>query len=204
MISDDTRPDIPAVLSAASIARYMRATGWEVEGKQGTYGSVFTKGGGVISVPHEDDDPDAVRMSLYRLAVAEKREAGETEAAIRSYRDARAATKPCGCGPLEPCGEHLWATPLVMPADEFAAVGTVAEVCGSTITAGAPEVASPADAPAERSGTATGPAEGDWRERAGRAEAKLAEVRSVLLEGGQGDATARRRAIAIVGTGATP
>jgi hypothetical protein len=33
------------------------------------------------------------------------------------------------------------------------------------------------------------------------AEAKLAEIRSVLLEGGQGDATARCRAIAIVGTG---
>jgi len=33
------------------------------------------------------------------------------------------------------------------------------------------------------------------------AEVKLAEVRSVLLEGGQGDATARCRAIAIVGTG---
>lgn len=33
------------------------------------------------------------------------------------------------------------------------------------------------------------------------AEAQLAEIRSVLLEGGQGDATARCRAIAIIGTG---
>jgi len=41
------------------------------------------------------------------------------------------------------------------------------------------------------------------RTRAGTAEAKLAEVRAVLLEGGQGDATARCRAIAIVGTGET-
>ena len=41
------------------------------------------------------------------------------------------------------------------------------------------------------------------RERAEAAEAKLAEVRAVLLEGGQGDATARCRAIAIVGTGET-
>ena len=38
-------------------------------------------------------------------------------------------------------------------------------------------------------------------DRAEAAEARLAEVRAVLLEGGQGDATARRRAIAIVGTG---
>ena len=42
-----------------------------------------------------------------------------------------------------------------------------------------------------------------WRGRAEAAEAKLAEVRAVLLEGGQGDATARCRAMAIVGTGET-
>ena len=38
-------------------------------------------------------------------------------------------------------------------------------------------------------------------ERADAAEARLAEVRSVLLEGGQADGTARRRALAITGTG---
>lgn len=38
-------------------------------------------------------------------------------------------------------------------------------------------------------------------DRAVAAEAKLGEIRAVLLEGGQGDATARCRAIAIVGTG---
>lgn len=38
------------------------------------------------------------------------------------------------------------------------------------------------------------------RARAEAAEAKLAEVRSVLLEGGQDHATARRRALAIIGS----
>lgn len=44
------------------------------------------------------------------------------------------------------------------------------------------------------------PCEASWRGRAEAAEARLAEVRAVLLEGGQGDVTARCRAIAIVGT----
>lgn len=44
------------------------------------------------------------------------------------------------------------------------------------------------------------PCEASWQARAERAEARLAEVRAVLLEGGQGDGTARCRAIAIVGT----
>jgi hypothetical protein len=38
------------------------------------------------------------------------------------------------------------------------------------------------------------------RERAGAAEGKLAELRSVLLEGGQDAGTARRRALAVLGT----
>ena len=37
-------------------------------------------------------------------------------------------------------------------------------------------------------------------ERAERAEGKLAELRAVLLEGGQDDATVRRRALAVIGT----
>lgn len=40
---------------------------------------------------------------------------------------------------------------------------------------------------------------GEQRERAEAAEATLAALRSVLLEGGQPDATARRRALAIIG-----
>ena len=64
------------------------------------------------------------------------------------------ATKPCGCGPLQPCAPHRDTGDLQ-----------------------------------------------DWEGRARAAEAKLAALRSVLLEGGQDDATARRRAIAIVGTG---
>lgn len=38
------------------------------------------------------------------------------------------------------------------------------------------------------------------RSRRREAEAKLAEIRTVLLEGGQDAATVRRRALAIVGT----
>lgn len=39
------------------------------------------------------------------------------------------------------------------------------------------------------------------KKRAEAAEAKVAALRTVLLEGGQDDTTARRRAIGIVGTG---
>lgn len=42
------------------------------------------------------------------------------------------------------------------------------------------------------------PCEGSWQARAEAAEAKVAALRSVLLEGGQDDATIRRRALAIV------
>lgn len=87
-MNDDTRPDIPALLPVTAIRSYMRAAGW-TEGFQGSHGSVFTRDGFKASVPLEDDDPDMTRMALYRLAVAEKREPGETEAAVRAYRDAR-------------------------------------------------------------------------------------------------------------------
>lgn len=40
--------------------------------------------------------------------------------------------------------------------------------------------------------------EADWQGRALAAEAKVAALRSVLLEGGQPDSTARRRALAII------
>jgi hypothetical protein len=40
----------------------------------------------------------------------------------------------------------------------------------------------------------------DWQARAEVAEAKVAGIRAVLLEGGQPDATARRRALAVIGS----
>lgn len=177
-MTEDTRPDLPVVPSAVAIRSYMRNSGWR-ESTQGTVGSVWTKGDAKFCVPHEGDDPDLIQRALVRLASAEGRTAEETTAAIAEYRDARAGR-------------------LVMPADEFAAVETVAEAYGSTITAGALEVTSPAPAPGERPGTATGRpcacshdgwydprcaccnsgplAPADWRGRAERAEAKLSAV----------------------------
>lgn len=179
MAADDTREDIPGLLSAAAIARYMRATGWDVEGKQGTYGSVFTKAGGVIGVPHEDDDPDAVRMALYRLAVAEGIPADEMAAAVLAgAQGARAG----GCGWCRDpycTGDH----PGDAAPDPWPAVP--AEACGSTIAAGAPEVTSPAPAPAERPGTATGPA--------GEALGRLVHQERLDAEAERAEAEGRRR-----------
>lgn len=80
---------------------------------------------------------------------------------------------------------------LVMPADEYAIVtGAWRDWMASPLKAALEQAI--ADAVAAE------------RERAEAAEAKLDEVRSVLLEGGQEDATARRRALAITGTGEEP
>lgn len=107
MAADDTRP------TAVAIRSYMRNSGWR-ESTQGTVGSVWTKGDAKFCVPHEGDDPDLIQRALVRLASAEGRTPEETAAAIAEHK----------------------AAPLVMPADEFAAVETVAEACGPTITAG--------------------------------------------------------------------
>jgi hypothetical protein len=109
-MSDDTRPDIPALPDAAAIARYMRAAGWDAEVPHGT---VFTKGPAKIAVPHEDHDPDAVRMALYRLAVAEGRTVDEMAATVLS------GTRRCGwCRDPYCTGDHSGdATPDPWPAD---------------------------------------------------------------------------------------
>jgi hypothetical protein len=168
-----------------AIRAYMRATGW-AEGPQGSHGSVFTKGEIKVCVMHEDDDPDAVRMALYRLAQAEERSPDETAAAVLAHR---AETVPAGSvpddtgrdlpsahanaqdrpGPVHRPGPKRMVARQVAPSDCLA--------CGQRW-----------------------PCEASWQARAERAEARLAEVRAVLLEGGQGDGTVRCRAIAIVGT----
>lgn len=135
MSTDDTRPGLAPLPSAAEIVRYMRSAGW-THGRQGSHGAMWTKGDVEFSVPHEDHDPSWLREVVGRLASAEGRTPEETAAAIAEHK----------------------AAPLVMPADEFAAVGTVAEACGSTADADALEVTSPAPAPGGRPGTATGPA----------------------------------------------
>lgn len=101
--ASDTCPDLP---SAAEIVRYMRSAGW-THGRQGSHGAMWTKGDVEFSVPHEDDRPSWLREVVGRLASAEGRTPEETAAVIAAYRDARAATKPCGCGPVQPCREHL-------------------------------------------------------------------------------------------------
>jgi hypothetical protein len=156
MTADDTSPDLAPIPSAAEIVRYMRSAGW-THGRQGSHGAMWVKGDVEFSVPHEDHNADWLREVVGRLASAEGRTPEETAAAIAAYRDARAATKPCGCGPLQPCREHLGR--------------------GAEMDADALAVTSPAPDPGESSGTATGPAEGGWRERAERAEAKLAKLR---------------------------
>lgn len=106
-MTGDGRPDLPDIPGAASIARYMRATGWDTEGPQGTHGSVFVRGDAKIAVPHEDDDPDAVRMALYRLAAAERRAPAVTEAAVLACRDAGEPVKSCGwCRDPYCTGDH--------------------------------------------------------------------------------------------------
>lgn len=107
--------DETTVLSAASIARYMRATGW-THGRQGSHGAMWTRGDVEFSVPHEDHNPSWLREVVGRLASAEGRTPEETAAAIAEHK----------------------AAPLVMPADELAAVGTVAEACGPVASAGVP------------------------------------------------------------------
>jgi hypothetical protein len=47
-------------------------------------------------------------------------------------------------------------------------------------------------------------AAGPWKARAEAAEAQVGAIRSVLLEGGQPDGTARRRALAVIGTDEEP
>jgi hypothetical protein len=81
--------------------------------------------------------------------------------------------------------------PLVMPADEFAVVTRAwrAWVDGPLREAFDRLVQEIAD-----------DAAGPWRDRAEAAEAKLADVRAVLLEGGQDHRTVRRRALAVIGT----
>jgi hypothetical protein len=183
--ADDTRPDLAPPPSAAALRSYMRATGWH-EGPHGTAGSLWSKNAAGFAVPH-DDGESVLRGVISRLAAAEGRTLEETAAAIAAYRDARAATKPCGCGPLEPCGPHLGR--------------------GSVASVSAPAVTSPAPASAGRSGTATGPAEGDWKERVERAEAKLAaiSVRMAPIPGhgsyGIAEQARAEEILAIIGTG---
>lgn len=91
--------------------------------------------------------------------------------------------------------------PLVMPADEFAALRTVAEAAGEQpwtpeeiagfrerFEAAMAKYAPLRVLPSDR-----------WKDRAEAAEAKLAEVRAALLEGGQDHGTVRRRALAVIG-----
>jgi hypothetical protein len=70
-----------------AIRRYMREAGWD-EGVHGSAGSVFTRDGAKIGVPHEDDDQVAVRGVLMRLAATEGRKPSEV------VRDILAAREP--------------------------------------------------------------------------------------------------------------
>jgi hypothetical protein len=122
-------------------------------------------------------------------------------AAIRGAAEALGvtATKPCGCGPLEPCARHLDRSPLppdplvfrdVLRAHYLADVICDHErardnpVCACSLVFlgwhGSVGLAVEAwvDHVMAEAATmdATGPAEGNWRARAEAAEAKLAEL----------------------------
>ena len=75
-----------------------------------------------------------------------------------------------------------------MTAEDAAVPGELAAMFGSIA----------ADAWAARVKRDVAEAGTDWQGRALAAEAKVAAVRSVLLEGGQDAGTARRRALAII------
>jgi hypothetical protein len=83
--------------------------------------------------------------------------------------------------------------PLVMPADEFAALKAALEHAQAALAG-------------DHEGIRLwmldcGELVAKHRARAEAAEAKLADVRAVLLEGGQDHRTVRRRALAVIGTG---
>lgn len=89
----DTRPDLPALPSAAEIVRYMRSAGW-THGRQGSHGAIWTRGDVEFSVPHEDHNPAWLREVVGRLASAEGRTPEETAAAILAHRSVAASALP--------------------------------------------------------------------------------------------------------------
>jgi hypothetical protein len=151
----------------------MRVTGW-TEGVHGSHGSVFTRGTAEIAVPHEDDDPDFVRLVLDHLAYVEGRTPERTASAILARGAEAAAGVPVPGLDREALGRLVHETRLACEAERSAAEGRVRFVLGSW------EERSDHQRELDmRIGEAVAAAE---RERADRPRAKLAAIADLCRE----------------------